>query len=151
MANIPKAEELFSTYVEYSNNLIQTYETNWHDIWKGYVGGRQTDKIIGYKEQSEIMLRNLFNLISSNITEFQQYQGILAEDDTTYQIAIQHINIHGYGVKWSLLEDVHRKLRNQIHFRYERELLEECWNAMQKIKTVDMEEAFNILSEYNHK
>lgn len=37
MANIPKAEELFSTYVEYSNNLIQTYETNWHDIWEGYV------------------------------------------------------------------------------------------------------------------
>lgn len=118
----------------------------------GVCGGRQTDKIIGYKEQYEIMLRNLFNLISSNITEFQQYQAILAEyrrteDDTTYQIAIQHINIHGYGVKWSLLEDVHRKLRNQIHFRYERELLEECWNAMQKIKTVDMEEAFNILSE----
>ena len=42
MANIPKAEELFSTYVEYSNNLIQTYETNWHDIWEGmWVVGRQ--------------------------------------------------------------------------------------------------------------
>lgn len=93
----------------------------------GVCGGRQTDKIIGYKEQYEIMLRNLFNLISSNITEFQQYQAILAEyrrteDDTTYQIAIQHINIHGYGVKWSLLEDVHRKLRNQIHFRHGQDL-----------------------------